>query len=103
MADAFVLHEIQGSSVWANDGERLGLVGEVHLDRKTGEPVWITVDLGLIAAEEHYVPLISSRRNGQDIFVNYSKDQVAHSPGANPENPLSPGEESILMDYYGLR
>ncbi|MCC9204085.1 PRC-barrel domain-containing protein [Arthrobacter sp. zg-Y769] len=103
MADAYVLHEIQGSSVWAVDGERLGLVGEVHLDRNTAEPVWITVDLGLFEPEEHYVPLEGARRDGQDIFVNYSRDQVAHSPGANPENPLSPREEGILMDYYSLR
>ena len=103
MADAFVLHEIQDSSVWANDGERLGLVGEVHLDRTTSEPAWITVDLGLFETEQHYVPLIGARRDGQDIFVNYSKDQVAHSPGANPENPLSPEEEAVLMDYYRIR
>ncbi|MCQ1948965.1 MULTISPECIES: PRC-barrel domain-containing protein [Arthrobacter] len=103
MADAFTLHEIQGSSVWAKDGERLGLVGEVHLDRATAEPVWITVDLGLFETEEHYVPLTGARRDGQDIFVNYSREQVSHSPGANPENPLSPAEESVLMDYYRLR
>ena len=103
MADAFVLHEIQDSNVWANDGERLGLVGEVHLDRDTGQPAWITVDLGLFESEAHYVPLAAARRQGEDIFVNYSKKQISRSPGANPENPLSPAEEGILMDYYGLR
>lgn len=102
MADAFVLHEIQGSSVWANNGERLGLVGEVHLDRATGQPAWITVDLGLFESEEHYVPLANARRTAEDIFVDYSRDQVSHSPGANPENPLSPAEETVLMSYYGL-
>ena len=102
MADAFVLHEIQGSSVWANDGERLGVVGEVHLDRDTGQPAWITVNLGLFESAEHYVPLAAARRDGQDIFVNYSKETVSKSPGANPENPLSPAEESVLMEYYGL-
>ncbi|MCC3294120.1 PRC-barrel domain-containing protein [Arthrobacter sp. zg-Y411] len=103
MTDAFVLHQIQGSNVWANDGERLGLVGEVHLDRATGQPAWITVDLGLFDTGEHYVPLAAARRDGQDIFVNYSKDQISDSPGANPENPLSAEEEAVLMDYYGLR
>ena len=102
MTDAFMLHQIQGSSVWANDGERLGLVGEVHLDRATGQPAWVTVNLGLFESEEHYVPLANARRDGQDIFVNYSHDAVAHSPGANPENPLSPAEEAVLMEYYRL-
>ena len=102
MTDAFMLHQIQGSSVWANDGERLGLVGEVHLDRTTGQPAWITVDLGLFESDERYVPLANARSDGQDIFVGYSKDAIAKSPGANPENPLSPAEEGVLMEYYGL-
>ena len=35
MVDQYVIHELQGSNVWAKDGERLGLVGNVHL---TGPP-----------------------------------------------------------------
>ena len=41
MVDQYVIHELQGSNVWAKDGERLGLVDNVHLDRATGEPAWV--------------------------------------------------------------
>ena len=100
MADEFVIHELQGSNVWAKDGERLGLVGQVHLDRATGAPEWITVALGLFESRQHFVPLAGSRRDQDDIYVNYSREAVDGSPEVNPEGALSPEEEMLLTDYY---
>lgn len=100
MADPYVIHELQGSNVWAKDGERLGLVGEVHLDRATGEPEWITVALGLFESRQHFIPLAGARRDDDDIYVNYSRQAVDDSPEINPEGPLTPDEETRLVDYY---
>ncbi len=100
MADEFVLHELQGSNVWAKDGERLGLVGQVHLDRATGEPEWITVALGLFETRQHFVPLAGARRDDDDIYVNYSRQAVDDSPQVDPDGALTPAEETLLTDYY---
>ena len=100
MADEFVIHELQGSNVWAKDGERLGLVGQVHLDRATGVPEWITVALGLFDTRQHFVPLAGARRDEDDIFVNYSRQAVDESPQVDPDGALSSAEETLLMDYY---
>lgn len=103
MADQFVVHEIQEASVWARDGERLGTVGEVHLDRVTGDPEWITVDLGLFQTRARFVPLAGARRDDNDIFVNYSPKDVQDAPDINPEEPLSPAQEAVLREYYQSR
>ncbi|WP_342023588.1 PRC-barrel domain-containing protein [Arthrobacter citreus] len=100
MADEFVIHELQGSNVWAKDGERLGLVGQVHLDRATGEPEWITVALGLFETRQHFVPLAGARRDEDDIYVNFSREAVDDSPVVDPDGALSPAEETLLTDYY---
>ncbi|MET4059914.1 sporulation protein YlmC with PRC-barrel domain [Arthrobacter sp. UYP6] len=100
MADEFVVHELQGSNVWAKDGERLGLVGQVHLDRSTGAPEWITVALGLFETRQHFVPLAGARRDEDDIYVNYSRQAVDDSPQVDPDGALSPEEETLLTDYY---
>ncbi|MBP3035365.1 PRC-barrel domain-containing protein [Arthrobacter sp. zg-ZUI100] len=100
MADEFVIHELQGSNVWAKDGERLGVVGEVHLDRATGEPEWITVALGLFETRQHFVPLAGARRDEDDIYVNYSRQAVDDSPHLDPDGALTAEEEVQLTDYY---
>lgn len=100
MADEFVIHELQGSNVWAKDGERLGLVGQVHLDRATGEPEWITVALGLFESRQHFVPLAGARRDEDDIYVNYSRQAVDDSPVVDPDGALTAEEETLLVDYY---
>ena len=101
MADQYEIHQIQGANVWADDGERLGLVGEVHLDRKTGEPAFITVALGLFESRQYFVPLAGARRDGQDnIYVAFSKQAVKDSPELNPDGPLTADEEKELADYY---
>ncbi|GAA3293506.1 PRC-barrel domain-containing protein [Arthrobacter citreus] len=100
MADEYVIHELQGSNVWAKDGERLGLVGQVHLDRATGEPEWITVALGLFETRQHFVPLAGARRDEDDIYVNFSREAVDDSPVVDPDGALSSEEETLLTDYY---
>lgn len=100
MADEFVVHELQGANVWAKDGERLGLVGQVHLDRATGQPEWITVALGLFETRQHFVPLAGAHRDEEDLFVNYSRQAVDESPQLDPDGALGPEEELLLTDYY---
>ena len=103
MADQFTVHEIQEARIWAKDGERLGTVGEVHLDRGTGDPAWITVDLGLFQTRARFVPLAGARRDDSDIFVNYSAKDVKDAPDVDPESPLTPAQEAVLQEYYQSR
>ncbi|MCC3281515.1 PRC-barrel domain-containing protein [Arthrobacter caoxuetaonis] len=100
MADQYVIHELQGSNVWAKDGERLGLVGNVHLDRATGQPAWITVALGLFEGRQYFVPLTGSRRDDDDLYVNYSRKAIEDSPDMDHGGALTPEEEAQLEDYY---
>jgi sporulation protein YlmC with PRC-barrel domain len=100
MVDQHVIHELQGCNVWAKDGERLGLVGNVHLDRATGEPSWVTVALGLFQGRQYFVPLTGARRDDDDLYVNYSRTAIEDSPDLGQDDALTADEEAALEDYY---
>ena len=100
MVDQYVIHELQVSNVWAKDGERLGLVDNVHLDRATGEPAWVTVALGLFEGRQYFVPLQGSRRDEDDLYVNYSRKAIEDSPDMDHDGALTADEEARLEDYY---
>ncbi|MFD1213475.1 PRC-barrel domain-containing protein [Arthrobacter sp. GCM10027362] len=104
MTEDETVHELQDATVWDSSGHRLGLVGEVHRDKDTGRPAWLTVALGLAETRERFVPLTGARMEGKDVYVAYDHDTVQDSPavGGEPETGLSPEEEETLNRYYGL-
>ena len=51
------LQTIVGSHAVDNDGDKLGKIGNVYLDDRTGEPAWVTVNTGLFGTKESFVPL----------------------------------------------
>ncbi|KFC50334.1 hypothetical protein GY12_20490 [Micrococcus luteus] len=47
--DRNALDQLQNSTVFATDGDKIGSVGQVYLDDVTNEPTFITVKTGLFA------------------------------------------------------
>lgn len=102
MTDMIDVHELQQAVLWDRDGTKLGIVGEIHLDKKTDVPEWITVPLHLFQSKERFIPLRGAHRNGDDIFVDYTYDQVNKSPNIDTEHALNFAQERELREYYGL-
>ncbi len=64
--------------------------------RRPDEPEWLAVSTGLFGSRVSFVPLAEAQRDGDDIRVPYSKDQVKDSPNAEADGALSQDEESRL-------
>lgn len=96
------IHDLQEATAWDDDGEKLGEVSQVHLDARTGEPAWLTVPLGLFNTREHFIPLRGARVDGGDVYVAFSKDQIADSPDLTAESELTEEQEESLRDHYNL-
>ncbi len=96
------INELQDATAWDSEGSKLGAVNEVHLERTTGAPGWVTVSLGLLNTREHFIPLAGSRFEGGDLHLGWTKDKISDSPEVASTKELSADEERMLGDYYGL-
>jgi uncharacterized protein (TIGR02271 family) len=91
----------RGQKLVGHDGEKIGTIDEIYVDEQTGEPEWLAVSTGLFGSRVSFVPLAEAQRDGDDVRVPYSKDQVKDSPNAEADGALSQDEESRLYQHYG--
>ncbi|MDQ0736230.1 PRC-barrel domain-containing protein [Arthrobacter agilis] len=97
------ISKLQAATAWDSNGKKLGDVNDVHLEKESGIPAWITVSLGLLNSRKHYVPLANSHFEGDDLHLAWTKSQISDAPSAASSIELSAAEESALIDYYRLR
>jgi hypothetical protein len=84
------------------DGEKIGTIEGIYLDRHTGEPAWASVITGLISPKYTFVPIGDAEVVGDDtVKISLPKEKVKHAPRMDPDGELSPDEERALWDYYG--
>jgi sporulation protein YlmC with PRC-barrel domain len=85
------------------DGDKIGTIEDVLLDRQTGEPAWAGVKTGLFGLKHTLVPIRDAERAGDDaVRVPLQKEQVKDAPRIDPDGELSPEEERKLWEHYGL-
>jgi uncharacterized protein (TIGR02271 family) len=96
-------YEWRGRSVVDRDGQKLGKLDEIYLDRETNQPEWALVDTGLFGTKSSFVPLKGATPAGEEIRVAYAKDQVKDAPSIEADGELSQREEAELYRHYGLQ
>jgi uncharacterized protein (TIGR02271 family) len=96
-------YEWRGRTVIDRDGEKLGSLDEIYLDRETDQPEWALVKTGLLGTKSSFVPLQGAAPAGEDVRIAYAKDQVKDAPSIDPDGELSQQEEAELYRHYGLQ
>jgi hypothetical protein len=91
----------RGRTVLDRDGDKIGRVGELFLDRATDLPAWAGVQTGLFGRHETFVPIQGIEEDGKDLRVPYDKATVADAPHVDPDVSLSEDEERALHEHYG--
>ena len=91
----------RGRDVRDPDGEKIGTLGDVFLDRETQRPAWGGVRTGLFGRRESFVPLEEVQPGEEDLVVPYPKDVVKDAPQIDPSVALSASEEEALWRHYG--
>jgi sporulation protein YlmC with PRC-barrel domain len=102
MIDRSAVLQSRGSTVVGNDGQKIGNVEDIYLDRETGEPEWAMVKTGLFGPRGTFVPLAEATMQGSDIAIPYGKDQVKSAPNMDPDGELSQEQEAELYSHYDL-
>ncbi len=91
-----------GQDLVGQDDDKLGTIGQVYLDRETGEPTFVSVKTGMFGTRSSLVPIQGAATHGEHIHVPYTKDQVKNAPNVDDDQDLSEAEEEKLYQHYGL-
>ncbi|WP_309130720.1 YsnF/AvaK domain-containing protein [Brevibacterium sp.] len=91
-----------GGKVLGPDGDKIGSIGQVYVDDRTGEPSWVTANTGLFGTKESFAPLDGATIDGDDIRIAFDKDTVKDAPSIDPEGHLSEQEQAELYRYYSV-
>jgi uncharacterized protein (TIGR02271 family) len=98
------LNDIQawnGRTLVDRDGDKVGTIGDVYLDRQTGQPEWIAVTTGLFGSKVSFVPTADAQPDGDVVRVRYEKSHIKDSPNVDADGELSEQEEAHLYAHYG--
>lgn len=91
----------RGMKVVDADGDKVGTIQDVFLDRQTGEPEWATVKTGLFGLKSSFVPIRDAEVIGEsEVRVPYQKAQIKDAPRVD-DGELTPEEERRLWEHYG--
>jgi uncharacterized protein (TIGR02271 family) len=96
------VYDWRGRTVVDREGEKIGKLDEIYLDRQTNEPEWALVNTGLFGTKSSFVPLKGAAPAGEDVRVAFAKDQVKDAPSIDADGRLSQQEEGQLYRHYEL-
>jgi hypothetical protein len=100
------VHDVQtwhGRKMVDADGDKIGTIEDVFLDRQTGEPTWAAVKTGLFGHKHTLVPIRDAEPTGDhEVRINLQKEKVKDAPRIDPGGEPTPEEERKLWEYYGL-
>jgi len=103
MSKVAEVYQWRGRTVVDRDGEKIGKLDEIYLDRETNEPEWALVKTGLLGTKSSFVPLTGAAPADDDVRVAHGKGQVKDAPSVDPDGELSQQEEEQLYRHYGLQ
>jgi uncharacterized protein (TIGR02271 family) len=92
----------RGEQAHGRDGEKLGTIADIYLDRDTGAPEWAAIKTGLFGTKVSFAPLAEATHSGDGVRLPYTKDQIKDAPNADADGELSQQEEAALYRHYGL-
>jgi uncharacterized protein (TIGR02271 family) len=91
----------RGREAVGPDGDKIGKIDDIYLDRQSGEPEWAAVKTGLFGTNVSFVPLEGASASDDAVRLSYDKATVKDAPNVDADGELSPEEERRLYDHYG--
>ena len=95
------IHQWRGAKAVDINGDKVGTVDEVYLDRGSEQPEWVTVSTGLFGTRTRFVPIGDAELIDGEVRLGYAKDQIKDAPNVDADGALSRAEEQALYEHYG--
>jgi PRC-barrel domain len=91
----------QGCDVVGPDDDKIGSIGDIYLDRRSGDPEWVAIKSGLFGTKLHFAPISGADMDGDVIRMQWDKDTIRDAPHVEVDGELTPEEEARLYSHYG--
>ncbi len=95
------IEEWRGAKAVDVNGDKVGSVDDVYLDRGSEQPEWVTVNTGLFGTRTTFVPINDAQLIDGEVRLGYAKDQIKDAPNVDADGALSRDEEQALYEHYG--
>src|SRR5919202_1787161 len=99
--------DIRGLDVYDVDGEQIGSVEELYVERDTRLPRFLVVSAGgfLGVGKKHFLVPVEevSRDMGEEerVTLNQDRDKVMGSPNFEADEAPAPDMQRAVLAYYG--
>jgi uncharacterized protein YrrD len=98
--------DIRGLDVYDGNGEQIGSVDDLYVDRDSRLPRFMVVSAGgfLGVGKKHFLIPVEevSRDMGEDrVTVNQNRDKVVNSPDFDPDEVPNLDFQRAVRAYYG--
>lgn len=90
----------RGRTVLDRKGHRVGVLQDVYVDDRTGEP-WAAVATGEPIDPLSMAPLAGASPRGSELRLDVSRPRLLGAPRVKPGGQLDAVAERSLFDYYG--
>jgi uncharacterized protein (TIGR02271 family) len=94
------LQSMEGQTAVDVNGAKLGKIGQIYVDDRTGQPLWVTITTGMFGTNQSFAPLYGSRSDGGDLQLAVTKDMVSGAPGIEADGHIEDSENEALYSYY---
>jgi uncharacterized protein (TIGR02271 family) len=94
------LQSMEGQTAVDVNGAKLGKIGQIYVDDRTGQPLWVTITTGMFGTKQSFAPLYGSRSDGGDLQLAVTKDMVSGAPGIEADGHIEDSENEALYSYY---
>lgn len=101
MIDINRINDFIGVDVFGSDDDKIGLVGQVYLDDKMYEVIWVIIKIGLFGMFEMFVFFQDVLFDGDWVWVVYLKDMVKDVFWIFSDGFIICEEEVVFYYYYG--
>jgi uncharacterized protein (TIGR02271 family) len=95
------IREWRGAKAVDANGDKVGTIDEVYLDRGSQQPEWVTVSTGLFGTRTTFVPIGDADLTDGEVRLGYTKDEIKDAPNVDADGALSRDEEQRLYEHYG--
>jgi hypothetical protein len=95
-------HRWKGRTLVDLDGDPLGSIEVIYLDKDTNQPEWALLEAGAVGPARTFIPLISASEEGDTVRVPFARILVEGAPGMAADLELSEDQEGELYRHYGV-
>jgi hypothetical protein len=83
------------------DGNVVGTVHGVYMDRRTDAAEWLAILTGRLTTKLVLVPAADASRSGDEVRFDHPRDVLLDAPDVSPSGDLSIDDERRTFRYYG--